>query len=104
MQYLKNILDYALVLEEQGHPKSSLMYIQRELVKNLPKEYEGIDQELLNLPLHLYSTESVLHLLTVTYYYKELLFNREKFFDKVYYEIVYVRGIGELEESLLILK
>lgn len=104
MSYLKDILDYALMLEEQGQNRSALMYVQREVVKSIPRSYGDIDAELLELPMHLYSTESVLHLLTVTYYYKELLPSREKFFDKVYYELIFVRGMGELDEPLLVLR
>lgn len=101
---LKQILDYTMMLGERGEHSRSLTYLSKQLNSVLSEDIRAIDAELINLPVHLYSTRSLVHALAVTYYYKEGLSNRPLFFDKVYNELVFVRGLFSEEEALLILQ
>lgn len=99
--FLKQILDYALMLEERGHKEASLAYVQKQLIGGLSEDIVAINEEFLSLPIHVYSTEALMRLITVTYYWKQVLSNRMYIFDKIYNEVVFVRGYGELEEVFL---
>jgi hypothetical protein len=102
--FLKQILDYALTLEEKGHPEAALTYVQKQLVGGLSEDVIAVNEELKLLPIHLYSTDMLTKLITVSYYWKEVLPNRQELWEKIYNEILFIRGCAELEEALLILQ
>lgn len=102
--FLKQILDYALALEEKGHPEAALTYVHKQLIGGISQDIIAVNEELLLLPIHTYSTESLMKLITVSYYWKQVLSNRKTLWERIYNEVVFVRGISELEEALLILQ
>jgi hypothetical protein len=102
--FLRQVLDYALALEEKGLPEAAMTYIQKQLVGGLSEDVLAVNEELKVLPLHLYTSEMLMKLVTVSYYWKQVLSNRVDFWERVYNEIVFVRGCSELEEALLVLQ
>ena len=101
---LQQILDYVNMLEEKGAREAALTYLHKELDGCLAEDILLVDAELLTLPVRFYSTQALLYTLTLTYYYREVLSNRKVFFEAVYGELVFARGLKEAEEALLVLQ
>lgn len=96
---LKKILEQATKLDATSRQKA-FKHLNDVLQPLASTHYIEINTQLLELPIHLYSTAVLMDTLTMAYYYRFKLDNYHLFLQKVWQEIVLGRGETELGDTI----